>query len=245
MDVLQFGRSALKGGGMKQITYAEPNLTRRRLFAIPLLLSISMISGCIQTSSLFANHTYKEHISSILISADKKYFVILTPNWHYVFDAPPGIVESLTAPFHKDISADFSTLVIDEYGNAYIYYTLIIPELKIQSNKNKLIEIGYKEKLVGKKVDMYAYKAKYGDLYLTGKMRGTRYSSNHFVIPAEMILLNRAYEIEVSYPQSTLEKVEKLPLTPITLAADGVILIGMVPLALVWLTVASLPNASP
>lgn len=191
----------------------------RRLFLLSGGLGVAAIlSGC--TARLYANTQYTETISSILISQDNKKIVVIGMSYHYVFDAPDVLIRTLTSSFHKSVKGDLSGFTIDSSNAITGDYLLKIEKEASEQEKLEAIAVGF---------------VKSGeDLIFNGKLNGFRYSAGGIIggmrESKDSLRLNKIYTVKIFTKQSTGEKVEKLLLTPVTVAADGVLLIGMIPL---------------
>ncbi|MDE2421002.1 MAG: hypothetical protein KGO49_07475 [Gammaproteobacteria bacterium] len=202
-------------------------ISRRIFLGQTLYLSTLALSGCIVTPMLFKDHQSIEKIVSVLISTDtnKAHLVVVTTDWHYIFDTPSRVVEALKAPHHS-VAIELKYLHIRNSGVVLLNYSLMMPPFTGEDN-NKQVPDGY---IVDKES---------GNFIWNGFMEGKRYAPSNILIPSELAFVNKLDEIHVSSEQSNTEKAVKLPLTPITIAADGVVLIGMLPLALLWAIVAT------
>ena len=60
--------------------------------------------------------TSTEVVSSVLISADEKELVVMTPQFHYIFDVPTPLVQSIKGQLHPFIQASFSQFHVDING---------------------------------------------------------------------------------------------------------------------------------
>jgi len=74
-------------------------------------------------------------------------------------------------------------------------------------------------------------------------MQGVRYRSGGLQIPADATRLNNTYDIHVIQSTSKAANTAKILLSPITLAADGVLIIGFVALTPIIYPFAKLLNS--
>lgn len=175
-----------------------------------------ILTACV-TRKLFEDRTYGERVSSVLISKDERKLVILTKDYHYVFDATPMIVSTLKGAFHQSISANFGTLVVNPSGAVSISFKLSLAKEASDADKQEAIRAGYLQ-------------TKNGGIYTEGELRGVRYAAGGVVPPELPTQLNKEYLISVVIRQGPGEKAAKTLLTPITVTTDGVLILAGIPL---------------
>ena len=186
------------------------NKIRRHLLLSGILGAASILSGC--TLKLFSDKQYKVHVSSILISQDNKNIVVVDKEYHYIFDAPDVLTRTLTSPYHKFVKGSLGSFHVDGSGAITGSYLLSIGKDAPEKVKADGIAVGF----------VYAGE----NLIYGGKLSGYRYSSGGIQAKVDSQRLNKTYIVDITAEQSTLEKSAKSLLTPITVAADGVLLIG-------------------
>lgn len=217
-----------------QVTHRiSMNTGRRNFMVLGALTGMGGLSACSNkknnfiTSSLFENQRYVESVSSLLISSDDKNIVVITEKYHYVFDAPPEMVAALKAPFHPSIEGSLGTLVVKGSGAAFIRYELSLKDEASPQAREQALAAGFKAR--GKGVDT---------LSIQGALHGTRYASGGLQLPAQSPLrLNRTYQISVDAELSPAEKYGRALLTPVTLTADGAMVLGAVAVGIALLPV--------
>lgn len=181
-------------------------------------------AGCV-TSQLLSDrhHTYEENISSLLISQDEKKIVALGKDFHYIFDAPPELVRLLRSPLKKNVAGYFGQFDVDRNdkitGTLQIATTALTPS---PEDEQEALALGFK-------------KVSDNRLSIGWTLRGTRYRADPSVTYPEVQKLNNAYRVVVSAEPTTLERLAKVPLTPITVAIDGVLVLSAVVLSPIWL----------
>ncbi|MFI3218923.1 MAG: hypothetical protein QX189_07360 [Methylococcales bacterium] len=199
----------------------------RRLFILSGAVGITaLLTGCEVgrvTKSLFkdVSHSYAEAVSSVLISEDRKTIVFIGKNYHYIFDAPSILVKTLTANFHKNVSALHGGFHVDNEGIVKGGLTLSLNIKAPEQDKLSALEMGYTKRIVPN----VGYFCEY-EVNLTG----VRYKSNGIEPTLVSQKLNKTYVFNVIAEQSSGEKAAKASLTPITVAIDGVLLIAKIPL---------------
>ncbi len=202
----------------------------RRLFILSGAVGITgLLTGCDVgvTRYLFKDvshsHSYKEEVSSVLISEDRKKIVFIGKNYHYIFDAPPIVVKTLTANFHKNVSALLGNFYVDKAGIVKGELTLSLSINAPEQDKLSALEMGYTKRIIPNAGYCCEYEVNLtGDCYDSNGIQPTLISQK----------LNKTYVVNVYVitEQSFSEKVAKASLTPITVAIDGVLLIGALPL---------------
>ncbi len=199
-------------------------------FPIGFTLCALALSGCFTHklwSELPAYETYKESVSSVLVSQDGRNLVIVGKEHHYLFDAPPVIVRTLSSDYQKFVTARFGTFSVDSSQSIVGTYSLqIAPEATGEATASAR-RAGFVEDAQGR-------------LSIDGILSGIRYSAGNVRIPASAHPLMREYQVDVSAPVSSKDDMaRKVLLTPLAVLADGVIVLGMV--AMIALRVAPPP----
>jgi hypothetical protein len=193
-----------------------------KLIASSFVLVAAMLgTGC--TISMFSNYSYNENISSILISQDKKKIVVISEKFHYIFDAPPTLINTLESPIHSKITASFDSFKVTK-DNA------ITGTIQLHPTG----ETSDAERAIAKELGFYFYNKNYkqGNFNWMGYIKGTRYSAKEFTMPTTTYYkLSKPYVVRIEAERTTIEKWLRAPLTPITVALDGAIALGAIVLA--------------
>jgi hypothetical protein len=187
--------------------------TRRLVIASYVVGLSGLLGGCV-TRALFGDKKYNESVSAVLISQDGKHLVVVTPEYHYIFDAPSVILLTVNSPLHRFISADLYGFRVQNTGQITGRFMLDVNKDAPDETQNEAIGIGYKR---------YGTRINY-----VGHIRGMRYRASNIQSGLSSKKLNQTYNIEISEEQSQGEKALKVPLSPITVAVDGAYLIGVV-----------------
>lgn len=199
------------------------SLKRRALLGLTGALGIaSALPGCI-TRSLFEEHRYSESISSILISEDGSKLVVVGDSHHYIFDAPEILVKSLKSDFHRSVAATIQAFSVDGTGKTRGKVMLTIGVKAAEQDKLAALEAGYRK---------FTYSDQRYACEYEVDLVGMRYRSNGIQPSLASQRLNKTYTVSVVAEQSSGEKAARALLTPVTVAADGVLLIGAIPLLL-------------
>lgn len=197
------------------------NITRRLLMVSVL---IQGVSGCVVTKSLFKDTVYHEKLSTILISEDLRQIVFMGAAYHYIFEAPAGIVESMSSGFHQNITATFDDFHVDSKGVVTGAVLLRLSAQASDAEKISAARLGYTRTTSGTAL----YCCEYAQ-----RISGIRYEANNVLPTLPSQKLNRTYDITITAEQSTAEKAAKTLLTPITATVDGLLVIGAIPLLLI------------
>lgn len=181
-----------------------PLLTRTLL-----LLVILVLSGCL-TATLDREFKYtKERISGFYISSDEQTLAVIGDNYHYLFPLQASIKQVLNWDERAKVKANFSQFILLRNSKVAGTYTLRVNKNDIdEPNQTSLKAIGFTDENA--------------DLVLNGKMEGIYYSSNN-VVKAQSF--SHYHEITLAQ-ESRVPLPVKIALTPITVAADGVLLLG-------------------
>ncbi len=197
------------------------NNAQRTLALIGATLTLSIaLSGCV-TSWLYEDHVeYEENISSVLISQDKKKIVVIGRKYHYIFDAPTTLVNTLESPIHNKVQAYFSgDFIVDASDHINGLLELRLDEKATDSERSIARSIGIK--------NSNYFRA----LSWSSELAGTRYSAQEFTGDTSFYKLNRPYSVRIKGERSAILKAMRVPLTPITVGADGVLILAGVILA--------------
>ncbi len=189
---------------------------------------------------------YEEAVSSILISQDEQTLVVVTPNYHYIFGAPPGIVKTIKSSFKKYVSAHFSDFKVGLSGSIegkvhlYVDGLAIVVDEGIDSEKkiDEAKSIGYQE-LRSEPFLVYdndkPLKWMPGPLLVYNiPLKGKRHKAE-LQLPQEM-KLNKTYRISITEErtQEAIEEERKKLQSPIRVAEDGLVTILSIPLFVIF-----------
>jgi hypothetical protein len=188
--------------------------------AAPLILSAcTTVTDSLNES--IAEHgyrIYKETVSSVLISADGRKLVFFGPEYHYIFDAPEHFAELMDSPLHAKMRAKFNQFDVGEDGGVSGYITIYLDAV-LADEMDAAKQLGFSTTYKGTQM--------HRDIELNGK----RYSAKGFdASKVDQKLLVKTYEVSVR-EKNTFNAAKALyVLTPITVAADGVLTLLTVPL---------------
>lgn len=191
-------------------------MDRRRLLRLTSLLPLTTLSACI-TSRMHEDKAYFENLRGVLISADKKTLVVVGDQHHYIFDAPAALVAALDPALHPSIeAASFQSFSVDANN-------------KISGN----LALRTRRDATPAQRDLAAaagFQVKEGQMLLELRMRGERFAVRSGD-PLPFQKLNREYRVQVIEETGAAKKVLKAAATPVTVAADGALILGAIVLS--------------
>lgn len=202
------------------------NTTRRALILLGGAAAIPMSIGCITAAVMSGGdrETYTENVDSVLLSADGKTLAVIGKEHHYLFDAPEPLRLLLQSELRDVVQANFRTFMVDAQQRISGTYFLQLGKDATQEQKDEALAAGFKA-------------SPSGVLSYNGSLSGTRYAANGIQATTASQKLRKTYTITISAEKSAGSKAAstagKLLLTPITLAADGVLILVAVPLLLI------------
>ena len=196
-------------------------MNRRQILSIGLCSAVLPLSGCF-TTRLHEDTHYSEKIGGVFISSDKKTLAIIGAKYHYILDAPPAILAALDPILHPSIAAaSFDSFVISGDNKVTGIVTLRTRGELSEEQKKFATNAGFTANgSYGLKADV--------------QIQGTRYLAK----PTETLALeklNREYYVSIREKPSLLESGYRVAVTPITIAADGALVIGIVALSPLWI----------
>ncbi len=173
-------------------------------------LTLVSVSGCF-TPMLYEPRTYDETALSFLVTEDGSRLVVLGEKYHYIFDdISPSLKEILLGPLH------LRTVVVAVLANFYVNsdnvvtgdYVLSLSDQASDEQRKRAMSAGFVPP----------------DLTLPGHLKGVRYSAEGFPFSAAQTQgFAHRYDARVREERS---KAAKILLTPVTVAADGVLILG-------------------
>lgn len=183
----------------------------RKDFVRGALSSFTLLSltGCL-TAKLYEPRTYDETTVSFLVTEDGSRLVVLGEKYHYVFDEiSPSLKQILLSPLH------LRTVVVAALANFDVSsdnvvsgdYTLSLSDQASEDQRKRAIDAGFVTP----------------DLTLSGHLKGVRYSAEGFPSTARTQEFARRHVVAVRAQRS---RAAKILLTPVTVAADGALILG-------------------
>ncbi len=189
-------------------------MNRRQILSIGLCSAVLPLSGCL-TRHLHQERIYTEKVGGVFISSDKKTLAFISKNYHYIFEAPPTILAALDPLLHTSIvSAIFQSFVVDGDNKITGIIKLTARGDLNEAQKNLANKAGFLESTGS---EMSAEIA----------IQGTRYLAKPMGKLAEE-KLNREYYVHIKELPSLGERGLRMVATPISVAADGALVIGFI-----------------
>lgn len=197
-------------------------MNRRQVLAIGVFASAMPLSGCF-TSRLNRNTSYNEKINGFFISSDKKIIAIVGAKYHYVFDAPSELLAALDPILHPAINqATFSNFRVDRDNR-------ITGDIKLYT----ISKLSTQQKELAERA---GFNSTNSNMWAGMQLSGTRYLAKESESPVVQ-RLNREYFVAVEEEPSIAGKTLRVAATPITVAADGAVILGAVVLSPIWLPI--------
>jgi hypothetical protein len=132
----------------------------------------------------------KESISAVLISSDDKKLVVVTGKFHYVFDAPSTLVQTVKGPLHPFVQCAFSQFHVDIDGKTSGTISLLIP-----NSPSVALSPLFNAALSNAAAAGFTRTS--GGAEYSTTLRGDRYSAGD-VQPGKQYQLNKTYEVQVA-----------------------------------------------
>ena len=188
------------------------------------------LSGC--TEAMYTRKRYEEEVSSVLFTEDMKKIVIIGKDYHYIFDAPEALVRSLRSGLHARMRARFYPFDVHADQRITGKLALLIDEDMAAEEVEQAMDMGFKP-------------GSDSGYFLTINLSGIRYDSGGIQATAPSQRLNRTYTITVSVDHTAMGYAGRAVLTPVTVAADGILAVGMMTLFLSLVIVGSVIYGEP
>jgi hypothetical protein len=192
-------------------------IRRRKYFKVLALILCFPLTGCM-TTKMYDNDrtTYKEKISSVLITRDNLTLVVMGDKYHYIMKDLGNLGSIIKNHSHKKMEAEFSKFHV-ESNNKIVGSLKISIKSPTYAEYSEALKLGFVKSTDG--------------LILNRELSGTRYLAGN-IVPAKKYLLNKQYSIIVSEPEGSARKALKIAATPITVAVDGTVCLAGVSLVL-------------
>lgn len=163
---------------------------------------------------------FVEEVSTFLITQDGKNLIVAGKQHHYIFTANNTLKFILTWPEKKRVKAAFHDFSVRSDQSVSGTYELVVKDDQnlTAEMKQQLLSKGFAENKAEKTLRHHDW------------IQGTRYSADKFKMPATM-QLNQKYTINMSeYQPSASATIKRILLTPLAIAADGLLILGGVPI---------------
>jgi hypothetical protein len=206
----------------------------RRLALAALAGAAFVLAGCATSAAPEppppSGQHYTETISSVLVSADEKRLAAIGSRHHYIFTAPEVLVKALRSPVHPQLTATFTTFHIDRRGVVTGDWLLTLAPDASPAAREQARAAGL---LPGPD----------GVLAAGGILKGQRYTGWTYSLRGPQDKLNKPYTIEITTDATAADVAVDEAATPIRMAADGVQLLYLAPLAPIIVPVLFLSRA--
>ncbi|ONT14175.1 hypothetical protein A8E38_09765 [Burkholderia cenocepacia] len=188
------------------------SITRRRLLAAGVAASSLALSGCF-TPKLYKNDAYSEHVSAFMMTEDGKKLVVLGTRYHYIFDLPAQLRPVLLSGYRKSVRTTFEGFHASG-GSVTGHCRIVLPKDASDDDRRAASADGFASEPAG--------------LVLEGDIDGKRYSTEGFVEKDKAAAqpFNRPYSVYIKESPSVVGMGLRILATPITVAADGVLVLG-------------------
>ncbi|WP_423379153.1 hypothetical protein [Burkholderia sp. LMG 32019] len=198
-------------------------MKRRTLLTAGAVIVAAGLTGC--TVMLFEDGKYEETVDRFLVSEDGKKFVVLGEKYHYIFDMPEHLGAVLASPCRKSINASLDGFVAEGSKISGKFWLQLRRADMTDDDWNRALEDGFT-------------KRGSNDLEMKGALAGSRYRADGFAQGKTWASFAHSYKIDVTDRITTAGKAVRVLATPVTLAADGVMMVGAVvltPIAVVMI----------
>jgi len=189
---------------------------------IALLLCLAQL-GCV-TSSWMSDTYSKDTIRSFTVTGDGSELVVLGDNYHYFFPSSSGLLKILSWEGRALLEANLNhTFSADgDKVKGALYLSARVASLDA-AQRAFLLKAGFRE------VEAQ------GMLYERVDLEGRRYSAAGVHVPDD-VAFARPYEVEIREVTPPGKYAAKLLATPVTVAADGALIVGGFAVLLVFCT---------
>jgi len=199
-------------------------MKRRTLLTAGAIVATASLTGC--TAMLFENGRYEETVDRFLVSEDGKKFVVLGKRYHYIFDMPEHLGAVLVSSYRKSIQAALSGFIAQG--------SKISGEYRLALSRADVTDDDWARAQADGLTT-----SRQGELSMEGALNGSRYRADGFEQGKTWSSFSHTYTIEVDDRLTKGDKAVRVLATPVTLAADGVMMIGAVVLFPVIVVVAA------
>lgn len=169
------------------------------------MVTVIMLASCATT------RYYDETFSSVMVASDHSKVVVLGQQYHYVFDMPQILDQSLKAGFRKNLrGAVIREFHVSGGGNTLGYFRLQLSPDATQADISEAHAMGYQT-------------TKDGLIYYTLLVTGKRYAAT---TPADnhQTTLNQTYHVRIA--DSQLASAQMAALSPVIVLGGGLFAIA-------------------
>ena len=188
------------------------------------LLSAVQLGGCSAISLWERNPTYTDSIDRFLATEDGKKLVFIGEKYHYIFDGHKSLRKILLWKDRELLDAKLDEKFIVDSSNNISGNLRVICKCK---NATKT-QISWIENIGFKKAPASSTQFDEKEILniLEIQLSGVRYLAKDLALD-KYAKLNKPYTVVIEEPKSTAGVIGRVMLTPIVVAADGIVTIGM------------------
>lgn len=188
------------------------NANRRTVVTWGALNLVLLASGCSTTPKVMRQR-YTEKVSTVMITQDRKQFVVLGEHHHYIFSAPSGLVSLLGSPLQARAEAQFSPFEVELDGAAKGRYHLTLPAQLSEDEAARAKAMAFEQQADGR-------------WQLDGELTGKRYIQNYTLRTGRIHAnLSHTYEVSVEAEETAGEQAAQKLASPIAQTADGMLMV--------------------
>jgi hypothetical protein len=183
-------------------------------------------SGCV-TAKLYrslAPSEYDEVALSFLVTEDDAKCVVLGSRYHYIFDITPSLRHVLTSSLRTAVDGELLNFYVRRNNVVTGDYKLSLRPGASDEQRQSAIDAGFDTgKTAGLDSDQTAVPV------LTGHLEGIRYSAEGFRATGTREFTH-PYVVKITEQEPGSRLAAKILLTPIAVAADGALVLGLMAL---------------
>lgn len=186
--------------------------TRRRWLGAALAATSVMLSGCF-TPKLYEEGGYHEDVSGFMVTEDGKKLVVLGARYHYIFDLPDQLRRVLLSDYRKSLRSSF--YAFHASGSSVTgHYSTVLPNDASAEDRQAAAADGFT--------------IRNNNFELDGEVSGKRYSTEGFAAQHKVVAqpFNKPYSAYIRESPSVVGMGLRILATPVTVAADGVLVLG-------------------
>lgn len=174
-------------------------------------LTLVSVTGCF-TPMLYKARTYDETALAFLVTADGSRVVVLGQKYHYIFDEiSPSLKQILLSPLELRavVVAYLANFSVSSDNVVTGDYALYLSSQASDEQRESAIDAGFATP----------------DVTLSGHLKGVRYSAEGFKFPSTAQPQEFAHRYGANIGEER-SRAAKILLTPVTVAADGALILG-------------------
>lgn len=200
----------------------------KKIWVLISCLMFMVFGGACMTMEMWDKTNYDkrelvEETATYFMSENTRLMVILGEKQHYVLNTPHQLKKIMKTPFAKKIKINFGKV------NAFTHNNTATGQMKISINNQNLSPAEIKQL-----EDWNFYTTAKDDVHHAYYFyRGDYYDKGNFELPFHLQDQENKTQLKVILQTKKNEVVKKTLLTPVTLVADGVLVVVGIPLFLI------------